>query len=317
MKQVILVISAILVLFSNIHADEAFGYITYAVTNVGDYIQSIAAKRFLPENAIGIDREFIGEFNHPAKVRTIVNGWFMHTKDLSWYRTDIPAPQKSWPPSSSIGPLLISIHFWEPFLPYAFTDESIAYLREHGPVGARDYASLQHLQDHGIPSYFSGCLTLTLVNPYTEKEREEIIYAVDIDEECVTYIKKNTTCKVVVLSHLCYFLPLLNENRKLAFAEKILEKYRKAKCVITRRFHAAMPCLAFETPVLLLDPADPRFEGIKELLHTCSRGEFLHGRSNFDFNHPPKNKSNYIPLRENLIQIVTEWVNKNSHAKEN
>lgn len=211
---------------------------------------------------------------------------------------------------------MISLHFWKGFVPYVITEESIAYLRQHGPIGARDLATLQILQKHGIPSYFSGCLTLTLVNPYSEENREEIIYAVDIDEECINYIKSCTKCKVVDLSHICNFLPFIREKERLAYAERILEKYRKAKCVITRRFHASMPCLAFETPVLFIEPKGPRFEGIKELLHTCSRQDLLNGKSGFDFEHPPKNKPAYLPLRENLIKIVTDWVKNTSQAND-
>lgn len=295
-------------IFSNAQAEERFGYITYSVMNVGDYIQSIAAKRFLPSDSIGIDREFIGVFNHPGQVKTIVNGWFMHAKDLHWYRKDIEGPEKCWPPSQSISPLLISLHFWEDFLPYLLSDESIAYLKKHEPIGARDYATMEFLKSNGIDSYFSGCLTLTLVNPYQEQDREEVIYAVDIDQKCIDYIKKHANCRVVVVSHICRFLPLLSESQRLAYAERILEKYRKAKCVVTCRFHAAMPCLALETPVLFIDPKGSRFGGIAELLHSCSQNDFINGKSGFDINNPPKNKPNYIPIREKLIKTVTEWL---------
>lgn len=95
MKYIASIVFSFFLFFSSIFADERYGYITYTVNNVGDYIQSIAAKRFLPENSIGIDREFIGVFDHPGKVKTIVNGWFMHTKDLHWYRGILPDPRKA------------------------------------------------------------------------------------------------------------------------------------------------------------------------------------------------------------------------------
>jgi hypothetical protein len=69
--------------------------------NVGDYIQSTAAKRFLPLDTIGIDREFIAVLD-PWKgkdfrrVKTIVNGWFMHAKNLYWYKQNTEAPEKCW-----------------------------------------------------------------------------------------------------------------------------------------------------------------------------------------------------------------------------
>ena len=40
--------------------------------------------------------------------------------------------------------------------------EGIAYLQKHAPIGCRDHYTLQLLQKHQIPAYFSGCLTLSL-----------------------------------------------------------------------------------------------------------------------------------------------------------
>lgn len=311
MLRVINIIIILLLAFS-LSAEEQFGYINYSTLNIGDDFQAIAAKRFLPNDAIGIDREFIGVFDFPKTVRTIVNGWFMHTKDLYWYRADVPGPEKSWPPAPCIDPLLISIHFWDGFLPTILSDESLAYLRLHAPIGARDLSTMEFLQAHGIPSYFSGCLTLTLVNPYSDSDRRNIIYAVDIDDSCYRYLKKNATCKVIRVTHIFQFPPNTTEEERMRVANKLLERYRKAKCVITQRFHASMPCLAFNTPVLFLGPTDSRFKGNIELLHTCSKEDFVNGRANYDFNNPPKNKPDYLPLRENLIKTVTEWVNEHS-----
>ena len=50
----------------------------------------------------------------------------------------------------------------------------------------------------------------------------------------------------------------------------MLEKYSKAKLVITTRIHGALPCLAFHTPVILINQIYDyyRFPGIYELLNT-------------------------------------------------
>lgn len=45
-----------------------FGYISYSTTNIGDDIQAVAAKRFLPEDSIPINREFVSEFTHESYV---------------------------------------------------------------------------------------------------------------------------------------------------------------------------------------------------------------------------------------------------------
>lgn len=289
-----------------------FGYISYATLNIGDDIQAIAAKNFLPEDSLGIDREFIAEFKSNSVISTIVNGWYMHTKNGLWYRPDVSAPEKSWPPSPSLDPLLISIHFTKQFAPLALSDEGIAYLKYHGPVGARDYYTLGELQKKNIPSYFSGCLTLTLKN--SNKKRDVIIYAVDIDRECVEFIKSKTKCKVETLTHNIRGAMQLNQKLRMQYAESILEKYRTAKCVITSRLHAALPCIAFETPVLLIETKNEpsRFNGLGELMKSCTKAQFLNNNVDFDFDKPPKNSNSYLPIRENLIKIVTDWVTRKS-----
>lgn len=288
--------------------ETAFGYLTCSSTNIGDLFQSIAAKQFLPQEAIAIDRDLISQFQHSSKINTIVNGWFMHAKGVYWERQDIEPPAKSWPPANSIDPFFISVHFTEKFYDQAFSREGIEYLLKHAPIGARDIATLQALEKRGIPSYFSGCLTLTLENSYTE--RDDIVYIVDLEPKHINYIKAHTQCKTVVLSHSKPILALLNEEQKLKYAESILDLYRKAKCVVSGRLHAAMPCLAFKTPFLLITKDDEsRYPGLLEHTWHCDERELLEGKVDYDFNHPPANPTTYLPIRENLIKRVKDWLN--------
>ncbi len=296
--------------FGTLFAESQFGYISYSTYNIGDDIQTIAAKRFLPDDSVAIDREFIGAFTAESQIRVLINGWYMHTKNNNWYRKDIAPPKKSWPPSPAIQPLLISIHFTKDFAPEVFSKESIDYLKQNGPIGARDFTTLQELQKRDIPSYFSGCLTLTLENPYRDYEREDIIYAVDLDEECIKYIRSKTKSKVVPVSHFVRGKLQFDHELRMAYAEELLDKYRKAKCVITSRLHASMPCLAFETPVLLINTQNDqyRFDGLKDLVRNCSKRSFIKGFVDFDIDHPSANPKTYLPLRNNLIDIINQWL---------
>lgn len=284
-----------------------FGYISYSTYNIGDDIQALAAKRFLPEDPVPIDREFIGVFEHDNVLPTLVNGWYMHTKNFSRVRYGSKIPSKSWPPSSAIDPLLISMHFDEAFLPYVFSEESIRYLNAHSPVGARDLNTLKELQERGIPSYFSGCLCLTLENECTE--RENVIYAVDLDEECFKALQSQAHYRIVRVTHLIPRSVAASPEKRLSYAVDLLDKYKKAKAVVTGRLHATMPCIAFETPVLLINEYDDkRFHGLRELAHHCNRREFLKGQFSFDFDHPPQNPSQYLELKHSLIETVEAWV---------
>ena len=64
-----------------------YGLMCYGyTTNLGNEIQSIAARRFLPEVDYYIDHEMIESFDEDANVKMIMNGWYL----------DCP---KAWPPS--------------------------------------------------------------------------------------------------------------------------------------------------------------------------------------------------------------------------
>jgi hypothetical protein len=304
------IISLFFAVWTAFLAAEPIGFISHSTINIGDDIQTIAAKRFLPSNAIPVDREFISEFDYPSKVKVLVNGWFMHQKHTFW-DLPIPAPEKSWPPSEKIDPFFISIHLTNSFLPVALSEENIQYLKDHGPIGARDYFTLKELQDRGIPSYFSGCLTLTLENEYSE--RNDIVYLVDLDEKTIEYIKSKTHSPIVIVTHGKPLLRLLGNEHRLKYAEHLLNQYKQAKCVVTTRLHAALPCLAFNTPVLMLNSETPgcmdiRFMGLIEHTWHCSKQELSEGVYEYDFDNPPMNPGTHIPIRENLISTIQNWV---------
>ena len=62
----------------------------------------------------------------------------------------------------------------------------------------------------------------------------------------------------------------LSHIERFRLAKSLLEKYSKAKLVITTRIHGALPCLAFHTPVIFINKIYDyyRFPGIYELLNT-------------------------------------------------
>ena len=92
--------------------------------NLGDYIQKIAAKQFLKEKIIEIDRDnlnnYIGE-----KIKLIINGWFMEKPN-------------NWPPSNKIIPFFISFHINPIIEKYILNKNGVEYLKKHEPIGCRD-----------------------------------------------------------------------------------------------------------------------------------------------------------------------------------
>ena len=134
--------------------------------NIGDYIQSVAQEQFLDKVDCYVEREQMNAFQSDEKVNTIMNAWFMHHPE-------------NFPPSDSINPLYISFHIKEKIADKMLSLKAIDHLKKYAPIGCRDTATRDLLQKHGIDSYFSGCLTLTLGKNYHTQEKDDTIYFVD------------------------------------------------------------------------------------------------------------------------------------------
>ncbi len=289
---------------------EIFGYISHSTVNIGDDIQSIAAKQFLPADAVPVDREFISEFASPSPVKVAVNGWFMHQRGAYW-DLPVPPPEKSWPPAPAVDPFFLSLHLTSTFHPTVFSQAGIEYLKAHAPIGARDFYTLDELRRRDIPAYFSGCLTMTLRRP--PLTRNDVIYLVDLDEQSIADITQRVRSPIAVVTHGKSILPHLAPAHRLQYAEYLLGLYRRAKCVVTTRLHAALPCLALGTPVLMLSSEtpgwmNPRFHGLVEHVRHTSKEELKTGAVDYDFDAPPPNPTSYLPIRANLERIMTTWV---------
>jgi Polysaccharide pyruvyl transferase len=275
-----------------------FGLLSYSTYNLGDQIQSIAARRFLPGIDYYIDREALDEF-HPSEneqVKVIMNGWYCHRAD-------------KWPPSPSIDPLLISIHISD-YLgegsglraseAFAESPAVIRYFQQHGPVGARDHGTLELLRTWGIYSYFSGCLTLTLERPEVERESDLVVLC-DVPDAVAAIVDGTKLLQVQRTAHR-------NEKTKgiearFGQAQALVDIYARAGCVVTTRLHCALPCLAMGTPVLFLDtaPGTYRFSGLIDLVHHCSVERFVSGNFAYELAAPPPNPTAHLPLRQALV----------------
>jgi hypothetical protein len=290
---------------------EFFGLLTHVGTNnLGDEIQSLAARQFLPRVDRMIPREDLrADPGVDGRIRVILNGWFLHNP-------------RRWPPHEKIVPLITSIHLaqhrprrWAWLPPAAkilLAARNIDYLRRHGPVGARDRATLALLQRHDIESYYSGCVTLTLP-PREEAARGERVVACDLDPELLQALAKRTRKRPLVATHLDPVTP--DATERLRKAEALLKAYAEAKSVITSRLHCALPCLALRTPVLFIPVIAERYlyrqEPALELAHHCSRSDFLARRDGFDPEDPPPNPTTYRSLAPDIARRCEAFVRGN------
>jgi len=282
-----------------------YGLLYYKETgNLGDDVQTYAALRFLPRVDYLLDREGLDTFVPETKehVAVIMNAWYLTRKFC-------------WPPSPYIYPHLVSMHFslYDPITKVDFPQlkgYGLEYLKKHGNIGCRDDYTIDVLKERDVECYFTGCLTLT-INKISNIKKEDYILLVDVDDEVENYIRRNTTKKIVT------FTNFLEEKKHVKLSwkqrQKKVEEYltmiQKASVVITRRLHCALPSLAVETPILLIDvKRHDRLGTYLKYLHNTTVEKFVNGKCDYDFNNPPENKKEYLKIRKNLEDSCQKFI---------
>lgn len=306
--------------------------------NIGDYIQSLAAKQFLPKVDDYINREELASFKG-EKTKLIMNGWFTHNAS-------------NWVPSESILPLMISFHINNTAAPFMLDKRGLEFLKHNQPIGCRDYFTVELLKDNGIDAYFSGCLTLTLdTYKVNDDLREDDIYIVDplygfpnkdrIFHNKKTLIKSILNKDIFALNDRSRFMQEIfseellknsiyikqelpantySDEEKFSMAEDLLHKYARAKLVITSRIHCALPCLALGTPVIYLNGFDSfvdscRLDGLNDLFNRIDINRAENSISNnfgfegkIDCNINLLNPNSYLEYSEEMKLKCTEFI---------
>lgn len=243
------------------------GYLSYDNTykplssvNIGDYVQTLAAlnvykalveetlqttismedflENGIKNNAypgfefIEIQRDNMSNLAHKdKKIFTIMNGWMMHPKSKDNADVD-------WPPPSNIVPIIVSFHvancniFKRP--------GGLEYLRQHGPVGCRDYDTLDKMKQNGVQAYFSGCLTQTI--DFYRHHAGDVTYLVDV-------VHRTIGDDAVAVKHCVMSYRGTHGVKNLKIALELLKQYASSKQVITSRLHCYLPCVAMGVPV--------------------------------------------------------------------
>lgn len=87
----------------------------------------------------------------PPDTWALIFGWFMHPLfNLTTF---------DFPLHPNVRPIFVSFHCAKKDL---LSGEAVAYLRQHAPIGCRDWTTVDILLSLGIPAFFSGCLTTTI-----------------------------------------------------------------------------------------------------------------------------------------------------------
>lgn len=279
--------------------------------NIGDDIQAFAISQFYPHLDYFIDREHIDEFQSEdgEPVAVLMNAWYMWAK---W----------NWPPTKYIVPKMIGFHYadhqlaGQPGTPikYEFlTGIGGEYLKAYGPVGCRDAYTCGQLKELGIDSYVSGCITMTLPKMPETEDKGSYICLVDLEKKASDKLEKELKEKgieVRVITHNRERNMEMTWEEREKMVTEMLTVYQNARCVVTKRLHCALPCLAMEVPVFLIKEMenDIRFTPYYDFFYRTTVTKFMADDYEYDFMNPPANKDGYKPYRENLIKAAREFV---------
>lgn len=285
-----------------------YGLLSYNSINIGDEIQSIAASRFIPQVDYYINREKLSLFNARSEkrgIKLIMNAWYM------W------RPNRFIPPET-IEPLLISMCIGKNIQNKSFLNSRTKkFLVKNGPVGCRDLRTMDFLHKNGIPAFFSGCLTTTLIGG--ERRPQNYILCFDVNDEIVKHVETKAHCPVYNLSK--FLSPYVNSCNRFKMAKAILYLIRDAKSIITTNFHTALPAMAFGTPCCLIKPDDDggdfegRIMGYEKIISAYTKEEFFLGNA-FDINNPiPVSQPKEFLEMKSKLEVAVRSFTKFDSAK--
>lgn len=146
-----------------------------------------------------------------------------------------------------------------------------------------------------------------------ESERTNDIIFVDYKfgynkkiDEYIKSLKVYNFSKIIYTHH--NFNLKLPHFKRFKMAKNLLDKYARAKLVISTRLHAALPCLALNTPIIFVNKRfDIRFYGLYEFLNTVginSKGTF-EIKVKLNENNYVVNPKEYLEYSKKLKQLLT------------
>ena len=222
---------------------------TQSSGNLGDQVQTVAMMRIvkkwlniwdtvhgrkgLPNNTLNVatcPRDEHVHF-HSADAFVIMYGWYMHRAASGMY---------AFPPLTD-KVIATSFHVSNDAI---LTSTAVEYLCRIGPVGCRDLSTLQKLRARHVPSFYSGCVTLTLPPAPIDRPRYGSI-AVDT---------VSPDPKAIHIAMWSVGNRLLTQRQMWLRALCVLRLLRRSAMVYSSRLHVLYPCLAMGTPAMIQSP---------------------------------------------------------------
>lgn len=227
-------------------APAAFASLKVATENLGDHVQILAGRQLLsrfgvaPRHEIDRDDEIMSApclDGVEGEVGILLNGWFKTNG-------------AEWPPHPKLAPLIFGFHIRLFQCPELVSDAAIAFYRRHQPIGCRDSYTAQLLAGHGVETFVSHCLSLTLPRRVASDAQSEVFVVSRDARICDRLPPELGPCNFV--SHYSGSNDFAANMRE---AESLLDLYRsRARLVVTTLLHCALPAIAMGIPVVMFYP---------------------------------------------------------------
>lgn len=206
---------------------------------------------------VPVNRDFSRYDPIPENTWTIAFGWHMSSPF---------GIQFDFPYQPRVRPIFISFHVSRPEM---LSPEALDYLRTYGPVGCRDWYTVDLLLSAGVDAFFSGCLTTTVdgVFPPTDevaRDDETVVAVIDVPPRAAARARR----PVEVVSHRSHDVRLADVGEGVRAAIALLAGYqRRYHRIVTSRLHSYLPATSLGVPVKFQprDAGDVRYEGLADL----------------------------------------------------
>ena len=205
---------------------------------------------------LAVDRDFSDGATLPDGTWLIAHGWHMHS--LFELRYDFPY-------HSAVRPIFVSFHINRLDL---LTERAKAYLRDHGPVGCRDWDTVFLLLSAGIDAFFTGCLTTTVDAVFPTRDAVHRAPGVDGVIDLPASSAGRGAKQVRTYSHQADAYRYMTLTDGLRAASTTLAAYqRDLDHAVTGRLHAYLPLTTLGVPVDFKprSTGDIRFAGLTGL----------------------------------------------------
>lgn len=324
--------------------------------NIGDYIQALASSQFLPRVDGFIQREELKDYDG-EECKMIMNGWYMHNPE-QWPPSKKIHPLYVAVHFNTLAKEKLfskeSINYIKQYEPIGCRDTYTRdLLLEKGinayfsgcmtlTLGYKYKSDIREDKCYFVDPYFVTHWNIFSIiynfmyllfhwksiniisNKYPEGKkglRKKMILTTFYREYKRFFTKDTLLNAEYICQQSRYYKDnFSSDEERLKEAEKLVEKYAKARLVVTSRIHCALPCLGLETPVIYTEDTNQseasacRFGGLRELF-TIMEWKRNHLELKFSYkkrisiSNVPLNKNGWRKYADMLIIKCKDFVN--------